>query len=140
MHAVQTLTVPGTLTGVRLAIVAFEQFGRTHDLPRAVEWRILLALDEMLSNVARHGTPGDTAHVDLTFTLDAGVVTVEIEDSGPPFNPLDAPPPDTTSALDSRQPGGLGIALVRSLMDETMYERRENRNYFVMRCGTHADR
>jgi len=137
MHAVETLSVTATLLGVRDAILAFEHFGRAHDLPRAVEWRTLLALDEMLSNIARHGA---AVHVDLTFTLDDGALTVDIGDSGPPFNPLDAPPPDTTSALQIRQPGGLGIALVRSLMDETRYERRDNRNCFVMRCRTHADR
>lgn len=140
MHAVETLSVPATPPGVRQAIDAFERFGRTYQLPRALEWRVLLALDEMLSNIDRHGAPDAAAPVDLAFTLDDGVVTVEIGDSGPPFNPLQAPPPDTTSPLHSRQPGGLGISLVRSLMDETMYERRDNRNYFVMRCGTHADR
>lgn len=140
MKATETLSVSATLSGVGQAIVAFEQFGRANGLPKAVEWRVLLAIDELLSNIARHGAAGDTAPIDLTFTLDDATVSVEIGDSCPPFNPLDASPPDTTSTLHNRQVGGLGIALVRSLMDETMYERRDDRNYLLIRCGTHADR
>lgn len=138
-HAVVTLSVPGTLAGVRQAILAFERFGRLHQVPAGTGWRVQLAIDEILSNIARHGAPG-AAEVGLTFSLDAGIVAVEIVDATPPFNPLLAPPPDTSRPLVERAPGGLGIALVRRLMDETLYERRDNHNYFVMRCGPHADR
>ena len=140
MRAVETLSVPGTLPGVLQAVQAFEQFGRTHGLPRGEAWRFLVALDEILSNIVRHGLAGRPAAIDLTFTIDGEDVAVEIIDAAEAFNPLLAPPPDTSSALDDRQPGGLGIALVRRLMDDTVYERRNERNHFVMRCGPHADR
>ena len=68
------------------------------------------------------------------------VRTVEQFD-GCVFNPLLAPRPDTTSALLDRQPGGLGLLLVRRLMDETLYERRNDRNHLLLKCGPdHADR
>jgi serine/threonine-protein kinase RsbW len=139
-HAVVTLSVPGTVAGVRQAILAFEQFGRAHALPAGAGWRVQLALDEILSNIVRHGGPGAVAPVGVTFSLDGGMVGVEIVDGTAPFNPLLAPAPDTSRPLHERQPGGLGIALVRQLMDETLYERRGHHNYFVMRCGPHADR
>ena len=138
-HAVVTLSVPGTPAGVREAILAFERFGRATGVPAGTGWRVQLAIDEILSNIVRHGAPG-TANVDMTFSLDEGIVAVEIVDATAPFNPLLAPAPDTSRPLADREPGGLGIALVRKLMDETLYERRDNHNYFVMRCGPHADR
>ena len=139
-HAVETLSVPGTDSGVRQAILAFERFGRCHGVPDGTEWRVKLALDEILSNIVHHGTPDACAAIDLTFSIVDNVAAVEIVDASGPFNPLLAPPPDTISALRERQPGGLGIELVRKLMDDTSYERRDNHNHFVMRCGPHADR
>jgi serine/threonine-protein kinase RsbW len=152
-QAVVTLSVPATAAGVRQAILAFERFGRAHQVSAGAGWRVQLALDEILSNIVRHGAPAGPATapaapviapaapvIAMTFSFDAGMVAVEIVDAAAPFNPLLAPPPDTVSPLAQRQPGGLGIALVRRLMDETSYERRDGHNYFVMRCGAHADR
>jgi serine/threonine-protein kinase RsbW len=138
-EAAVTLSVPATLAGVREAILAFERFGHAHQVSRETGWRIQVALDEILSNIVRHGAPAAAA-IEMTFSLEAGRVSVEIVDSTAAFNPLLAPPPDTVSPLESREPGGLGIALVRRLMDETLYERRNDHNHFIMRCGPHGDR
>jgi serine/threonine-protein kinase RsbW len=140
MQTTQTVTVPTTLAGVREAIAAFERFGRSNGVARGAGWRMQLALDEILSNVVRHAQPGEGTTLDMIFSLDEGMVGVEIVDKAGAFNPLLAPAPDTSSSLQDRQPGGLGIALVRRLMDETLYVRRDDRNHFVMRCGRHADR
>ena len=138
--AVLTLSVPATPAGVREAILAFEGFGRLHRLPSGTSWRVQVALDEILSNIVRHGAAAASA-IDMTFTVNAGQqVSLQIVDAAAPFNPLLAPPPDTVSPLADRKPGGLGVMLVRRLMDEASYERRDNHNHFVMRCGPHADR
>jgi serine/threonine-protein kinase RsbW len=129
----QTLSVPATLPGVQQALEAFDGFAGAHQIPQGDAWRFSLALDEMLSNIVRHG--GGAAPIDLMFSLDARGLGVEIVDRTEAFNPLEAPPPDTSSGLDRRQPGGQGIALVRQLMDETAYERRNDRNHFTMRRG-----
>ena len=136
MEPLETLSVPGTPPGVRQAIDAFERFGRHFKVPRRSQWRVQLALDEILSNIVRHAA---SPTVDVTFSFDGAVVGVEIVDTAAAFNPLLAPPPDTGSPLAVRPEGGLGIALVRQLMDETSYERRANRNHFVMRCRAHGD-
>src|SRR5688572_24268702 len=119
MHATQTLSVPGTLPGVRLAIQAFDRFCHAHGLSDGAAWRFPLALDEILSNIVRHGLAGRPASIDLTFSVDTEYVAVEIVDQAEAFNPLLAPPPDTSSPLEDRKPGGLGIALVRQLIDDT---------------------
>ncbi len=137
----ERLSVPGTPPGVRQAIDAFERFGERVRMPRPARWRIQLALDEILSNIIRHGAgpaAGQPA-IDVAFSFTEGVVGVEIVDSAAAFNPLLVPPPDTASALAVRPEGGLGIALVRYLVDEASYEWRENRNHFIMRCRAHDD-
>jgi anti-sigma regulatory factor (Ser/Thr protein kinase) len=141
MEPVERLSVPGTPSGVRQAIDAFERFGQRVQMPRPARWRVQLALDEILSNIALHGAgPGavDPA-IDVTFSFTGGVVGVEIVDTAAAFNPLLVPAPDTVSPLADRPEGGLGIALVRYLVDEASYERRGDRNHFVMRCRANGD-
>lgn len=139
MNAV-TLSVPATASGVSEAILAFDRFGRSQAVADGTAWRVRVAIDEILSNIIRHGRQPATVAIEMTFSFDADVVAVEIRDSAAAFNPLLAPAPDTSSPLAERQPGGLGILLARTLMDEARYERRDNRNYFLMKCGRHADR
>ena len=85
-----------------------------------------------MSNVVRHGDGDRPATIDVAFGGDGAIVLVSVADSGPPFDPLSLPPPDTSAPLDARKAGGLGIALVRALADEVRYERRDGRNHLSM--------
>jgi serine/threonine-protein kinase RsbW len=58
---------------------------------------------------------------------------MRVEDDAPAFNPLEARTPDTRSPLEERVPGGLGIALVRQLMDVMEYSRVGDRNRLILR-------
>jgi len=55
-----------------------------------------------------------------------------VSDDGPAFNPLQVPEPDVAATLEERRPGGLGVHLVRQLMDRVEYRRAEGRNCLVM--------
>ena len=66
-------------------------------------------------------------------------LTVTITDDGVPFNPLGAEIPDTTLSLADRDTGGLGIHLVRSLVDELSYQRRIDRNVVTMTSHLDAE-
>jgi len=59
-------------------------------------------------------------------------VTVTLTDDGSPFDPLAAPLPDTALSVEERRIGGLGIHLVRQMMDEVSYQRRGERNVVVL--------
>jgi anti-sigma regulatory factor (Ser/Thr protein kinase) len=128
----QTLAVQGTVTGVRDAVDALEAWSDHERLSDAARRRMLTALDEILSNVVRHAMPSESAVIEMILSRDGNLVRVEVVDDARPFNPLLVPPPDTSSPLEVREPGGLGIALVRALTDEVQYERREDRNRLTM--------
>ena len=138
--APMTLTVPSTLHGVRDAVDAADRWCTARDVPAPIRRRVLTALDEIVSNVVRHGPPsqgfGGTGSgpdaIAVAFGGDGTIVLVSVADSGPPFDPLSLPPPDTAAPLDARRAGGLGIALVRALADEVRYERRDGRNHLSM--------
>ena len=95
--------------------------------------KIMTALDEIVSNILKHGGGVQSPSIAIQVDVTAHEVTVEIADDGHPFNPLDADAPDTKLDLEAREIGGLGIHLVRSLMDEVSYRRRGEGNWLRIR-------
>lgn len=132
MAAMESLSVPATSDGVRDAADAFEAFAASQGVAPAVRWRFLVALDEALSNIVRHGYGGAVGEMHLEFRLSERRLSVTVEDSAPMFNPLLVAPPVLERSPDRGRPGGLGIALVRALMDEVSYRWRDQRNCLVM--------
>lgn len=132
------LSVSGTAAGVQQALDAFTAFSRSVTLPSDAEWRFLVAIDEILANIISHGRRDGA--IDLQFSLAKDLLKVEIADSADVFNPLLAPAPDLTAPIEDRRPGGLGIAIVRGLMDRVVYERRGGRNRLALtwRVPPHA--
>jgi serine/threonine-protein kinase RsbW len=125
------VSVPASLQGISEARVELAAFAAASGLAPDAVWRFQVALDELLSNLARHGAPG--AEVGLELSLEGGVLELTVTDDAASFNPLEVPPPASSADIESRPVGGLGIALVRNLMDEVRYERREGRNRLTLR-------
>jgi serine/threonine-protein kinase RsbW len=127
-----TVRVEASQDGLRTAAGALDRFESDHALDPEATSPVHVALDEILSNVVRHGTAGlKDPGIDVTFTLTADTLEVAVVDDGPPFDPLALQPPDTTAPLEARNPGGLGIHLVRRLMDHVSYSREDGRNRLV---------
>ena len=127
------LSVPATDEGIRAALDALEGLWTAQGVSRAVSWPVAVSLDEVLANVVHHALAGrgDSARVELELQLEPGDpprCEVRVEDDGPAFDPLAAAAPDTAADLDERPIGGLGIELVKRLMDEVHYERTHGRN------------
>lgn len=118
--------------GNMAAIIA--DFLSTHDLPRSLLPAFAVAFDEILSNIATYGYQHDSEKiVDVRLLLEGGELRAEVVDTGVAFDPLQMPDPDTTLGVTERSIGGLGILLVRRLMDHVSYERRDGRN--ILRFG-----
>jgi phosphoserine phosphatase RsbU/P len=110
------------------------EFGRQHGLSDKVVHDLNLALEEILTNIISYGYTDSRKHeIRVTLGMQPGAVRIEVEDDGQPFNPLDAPEPETTQPLEERRIGGLGIHLARQLMDALEYRRQEGKNLLVMK-------
>lgn len=108
-------------------------------LPSKRIHRIELALEEALVNVCNYAYPTDAGEIEITCWMDAKQrFIIEIVDSGLPFNPLAIPTPDLQDDLAHRQVGGLGVFLMRRLMDEVEYRREDGRN--ILRLVVHLRR
>lgn len=112
---------------------ALDAFCAAEGVPTGTAWRLHVAVDEIVTNIVTHGAArGPVPGIEATFARSADVLEIVIADDGPAFDPLAAPAADVGQPLDARQPGGLGIAIVKGLMDEVRYE-RTSRNVLTMR-------
>lgn len=121
---------PGQLRVVREGV---EAFGERSKLPADVVFDIKLAIEEVVTNTISYGYADEKSHtIEVRLDLRGDQLKVRIIDDGRAFDPRDAKEPDTTTALKDRQLGGLGIHLVKNLMDHVEYRREGGRNRLTL--------
>lgn len=91
-----------------------------------------LAVEEIITNIIIHGykKTGCEIHLSCRFTGDG--IQITIADSAPRFNPLSIPEPELVGDIDERRIGGLGIYLVRQVMDTPSYRYENGRNILTL--------
>ena len=128
------ITVTNNLAELERVGDAIEEFGQRNGLPAKAVFEVKLAVDEVVTNVISYGyADGGDHQIAVRLSVDAGEIAIEVEDDGRPFNPLAVAPADVDQPVEDRQIGGLGIHLVRKLMDGLDYRREGNKNLLVMR-------
>jgi serine/threonine-protein kinase RsbW len=98
-------------------------------------YNIQLATDEAASNIIEHAYEGvSNGLLEISCGVKGSAITIILVDHGESFDPSDVPAPDLKADLSERKIGGLGIFLMRKLMDEVQYkaEPRKNRNTLTM--------
>ena len=132
--ASMSVTLVNELSEVDRLSSLVEAFGEAEGLGPESIFSVNLALDEVITNIIRYAHDDGQQHPILVrLALDQDVLSVEVEDDGRAFNPLDVPPPDIGATLDDRPIGGLGIHLVRSVMTAVEYRRENDRNVLTMK-------
>jgi anti-sigma regulatory factor (Ser/Thr protein kinase) len=112
---------------------AFAAFADRYTVPVQVRRSLSVALDELLHNTITHGFAGqDEGEVTVDVELGPDRLSVTLTDNARPFDPFAMAAPDTRLSLADRPIGGLGIHLVRQMMDEVVYERRGEHNVVVL--------
>ncbi len=95
--------------------------------------RIKLAVEEAVTNIIDYAYPnGIEGSIDITIEADENRICFIITDSGAEFDPTGVSKADTTLSVDDRPIGGLGVFLVRNLMDSINYERTDGKNVLRM--------
>lgn len=89
------------------------------------------ALEEVFVNVAKYAYD-DSGTVEVSLTNDKKKVIFVFKDSGKPFNPLEKDDPNINASSDEREIGGLGIFMVKKIMDEVEYEYKDNHNVLTL--------
>jgi anti-sigma regulatory factor (Ser/Thr protein kinase) len=115
---------------------AFEDFCRKNRVTDAARHAADLALEEHLTNVLEYGfSDGEDRWISVELGVDQNTLLAKIADTGKAYNPLDAPAVDTTLPLEEKAIGGLGVYLMKQMMDELSYARDGRMNVLRMTKG-----
>ena len=97
-------------------------------------FKLTLSLEEAVANVIHHAFDGVPSphRVELELAIDSDRVFAEVIDNGREFDPSAAPEPDKHAPLEDRDPGGLGIHLIRKMMDRVTYRRTAGENHLLL--------
>ena len=127
------LRLDADLASLPILDEAVEEFGTAQDWALDMLFQVKLALEEVAVNVINHGY-GEGGHAfEVDLTSEPGVLTIRITDEAQEFNPLtSSPAADVDASVDERRVGGLGLHLVRTMMDEMRYERVDGRNRLTL--------
>jgi anti-sigma regulatory factor (Ser/Thr protein kinase) len=110
------------------------KFGNVTGLSEACITDINICLDELFTNIVSYGFADDLEHkIRFAINLDNNVLTLNIEDEGIPFNPLEKKDPEIPADLIDVRIGGLGIHIIRKLMDDISYKRKRGKNKLTMK-------
>lgn len=129
MAADFTRSIAADIDRLPALLDSIESWLGDNGVPTAEAVRIMIAFDEILSNIVDHGGGA----IDVAIGIADAAMHATISDDGPPFDPLARAAPDTDAGLDDRAIGGLGIHLVRTMMDDVAYGYRNGRNRLTFR-------
>ena len=128
-----TLKIKNSREELDRIVVAVEDIAKQDDWPEDLLFKINLVLEEIGLNIIDYAFESGNHVFDIIVTSDARAVTIEAVDNGRPYDPLtETPPPDLDAPIDCRPVGGLGVHLVRTLMDRSDYRRVEGRNCLTL--------
>ena len=133
MSNMQTVTIETRLDELTRLTEAVENLGEQENWSLALVGKVNLVLEELAMNTINHGHDEGLHEITVTFNSTDEALTIDVVDDGKPFDPLhDAPIPDVNAPIHERPIGGLGVYLVRKLMDELTYRREEGRNHLTL--------
>ena len=94
--------------------------------------QISIAAEEIFVNIAHYAYDTGIGKAAVRVYINDGI-TIEFEDNGKPYNPLENADPDITAKLGEREVGGLGIFMVKNIMDAVEYKRDGGKNILTVR-------
>lgn len=110
-----------------------EELGDEWGLPMPLLSSLNLVLEEALTNAISYGFDDEIKHtIEIYFNKTGDELSISIVDDGHEFDPTLKADPDITVPAEDRQIGGLGIFLIKKVMDTVKYQRKENRNYLIL--------
>jgi serine/threonine-protein kinase RsbW len=108
-------------------------FGNGIGLSKKCIFQINLALDELFTNIVSYGFPDNGPQwISVALSHDNSTISVRLEDTGIPFNPANAQTSATETEIEACKVGGLGLHLVKKIMDKITYQRCGKKNILTL--------
>jgi serine/threonine-protein kinase RsbW len=119
------LRVKAEIENVPVVAKFLEEAMLYYGVDEALIFDVNVAVDEACTNIIQHAYPAEKGPIDISCNKTESKLAVIIKDYGKPFDQTSLPDPDVTAGLEERRPGGLGVYLMRKLMDELCYEYKD---------------
>jgi len=133
MNVSTSITMQPDAEDLENVFAAVEEFAERAEWPMNLVFQVKLILEEMSLNVINYGGVEGDDPIDIKLKTEGDTVTIEIKDVGQPFDPIkDAPDPDLGLPLEQRPIGGLGLYLVRTMVDEMHYRWHDGHNHLTL--------
>ncbi len=126
------LTIPADLSGLKDILDGIALLLEEEGFPFEMISDVQLAADEAVTNTILHGYDGKEGDVHFVAEADDREVVIIVEDRAPAFDPVAFVSRDVSKDGDDRPIGGLGLILIRNVMDEVGYRREDGKNIFTM--------
>ncbi len=111
-----------------------EDIGQTIGVSDKSVFEMNLALDELFTNIISYGFKDHRKHtIKVNIKVEDDMLDIRIEDDGVPFNPTESKTPDFQCGIEECKIGGLGIHLIKKLMDEIQYQRVADKNILFLK-------
>jgi sigma-B regulation protein RsbU (phosphoserine phosphatase) len=128
-----SININNELKQITTAIEWFEEFALTNKMPFVITQKINIVFDELLNNIISYSFNDNEVHeIEIEIEFRSKRLIITIKDDGIPFNPFKREPPDTMLSVEERLIGGIGIHIVKNLMDEYDYKRNVNNNVITI--------
>ena len=128
MQILLHIKLPATLDNLERWREAVSECARQQGFDQKKVIKIELALEEALVNICNYSYPEEPRHAEVNCKRDNSRFIIEIIDSEIPFDLTSLPAPDLASSIEKRKIGGLGIFLIKKMVDEVKYHREGNFN------------
>ena len=123
------LEIINDLKEVSIVIDEFEAFCLAQNIENSAVQKVNVVLDEIINNIVNYGYPKEEERLILIkIAIENSSMVLTITDDGKAFNPFDIDKPDLSLSLEDRPVGGVGLYIVKNLMDSYSYERVNSKN------------
>ena len=120
---------------LRLSTLLLRKSWRRSTVPKRARMQMMLAVEEIFVNISSYAYHPEVGQAEVGVDIDGDppTVTIRFLDQGRPFNPLEKPDADITLSAQDREIGGLGILLVKKIMDQVDYVYENGRNILTIK-------
>ena len=127
------LVLKNEISEISKLAVFIEELGEELNLTPDLVFNLNLVLEEAVSNVILYAYPkGEQQEISLSANVSDNNLVFVLTDSGKEFDPTQAPDADITLSAEERQIGGLGIFLIRQIMNQIEYQRIDGKNVLTL--------
>ncbi|MFO7721863.1 MAG: ATP-binding protein [Bacteroidales bacterium] len=127
------LELPNEISALERLTKFVDNLAEQWNLPDSLVMKLNLALEEAFTNIVNYAFSDDLFHpISVIFSKDNGLIRIELLDDGIAYDPTGMEDPDTQLPMSERKIGGLGIFLIKQMMDSVTYKREGDKNHLII--------